>query len=142
MNRLQAAVSGVSPARERHLAWHRSHLPEMLTPGGAYYFVLVPADTPGELALIALEYVTDTGRPAGTLYASQLELISPRDPELTAGGPPQCPREIALLQRLRERATAAAHILPAIVPTGAAPEWARGTLSAEDRHTLWRAGGA
>jgi len=144
MKRLKAPTPTTPFARERHLAWHRSHLPEMLAPSGTYFFVLVPVDTSGELAQSEMEYVTDTGRPAGKLYANPLQLISPRDPELTAGGPAplHCPREMALIQRLCERATAAAHILPPIVSTGAAPPWSRGTISDKVRRTLWRAGGA
>jgi hypothetical protein len=109
-----------------------------------YYFLLVPAETSGSLALIEFEYVTDTGRPAGKLYANQLQLISPRDPELTVDDAVArpCPKEMALVQALARRAVAASYVLPRIVPTGTMPAWSRGAISAKDRQTLWRAGGA
>jgi len=138
------AVPTGTSGPELNLAWHRQHLPGMVALTSAYYFLLVPAETSGDLALVEYEVVTHTGRPAGKIYANPLQLISPRDPDLTASGPNplQCPREVALVRRLYERAAAASYILPRIVPTGAAPAWARGTISAKDRNSLWRAGGA
>jgi hypothetical protein len=129
---------------ELHLAWHREHLPGMVALTSPYYFLLVPVETPGNLALSEFDYITHVGRPAGTIYANPLQLISLRDPELTELGaaPVQCPREVALIQALHRRAAAASHILPQIVPTRARPPWARGTISGKDRQTLWRGGGA
>jgi hypothetical protein len=126
------------------LAWHREYLRGMVALTSAYYFVLVPAETPGDLALREFEFITHTGRPAGKIYANPLQLISPRDPDLTACGPlpVQCPRELALLLRLQQRSAAASYVLPKIVPSGAPPAWSRGTISTKDRQTLWRAGGA
>jgi hypothetical protein len=116
----------------------------MVALASPYYFLLVPADTTGTLALIEFEYVTHMGRPAGKIYANQLQLISPRDPDLTVdgGAPVQCPRELALLQALYRRASAASYVLPRVVPTATMPPWARGSISGKDRLTLWRAGGA
>lgn len=127
-----------------YLAWYCGHVPAMVAMTSAYYFLLVPVETTRQLALIEYERITHVGRPSGTLYISQLQLLSPRDPDLTVSGPPpiECPRERALLRRLQERATAASYVLPEIVPTGAAPGWARGMITARDRSTLWRAGGA
>lgn len=134
----------MSPSRSVHLAWHREHLSGMVALTSAYYFVLVPADTSGTLAMIEFEYVTHMGRPAGKIYANPLQLISPRDPDLTVDGAAsiRCPRETALIQALYRRAAAASYVLPRIVPTETMPPWARGTISGKDRHSLWRGGGA
>jgi len=133
-----------SSGADLHLAWHREHVPGMVALTSPYYFLLVPAETSGNLALIEFEYITHLGRPAGRIYANQLQLISPRDPELTVdgGAPVQCQRELALLQALHRRASTASYALPRIVPTATMPPWARGSISGKDRHTLWRAGGA
>jgi hypothetical protein len=138
------AVRTGTSGPELNLAWHRQHLPGVVAMTSAYYFLLVPAETSGDLALVEYEYVTHTGRPVGRIYANPLQLISPRDPELTAGGATslQCPKEMALVQTLYLRAGAASYILPRIVPTGTMPLWARGTISSKARHALWRAGGA
>ena len=48
-----------------HLAWHREHLHGIVALTSAYYFLLVPAETSGNLALIEFDLITQTGRPAG-----------------------------------------------------------------------------
>src|SRR6476620_818383 len=92
-------VATGSSGPELNLAWHRQHLPGMVAMTSPCYYPLVPAETSAELALVEYEYVTHTGRPAGRIYANPLQLISPRDPDLTAAGATsiQCPKEVTLI---------------------------------------------
>jgi hypothetical protein len=107
-------------------------------------YVLVPEDTGSNLALIELEVIGDSGRPRERLLTNQLQLASPRDPDLTLTGaePLFCERERALISHLLGRAKAASSVLPEIIPTGAPPPWSRFTVSPHVRRTLWKAGGA
>jgi hypothetical protein len=110
----------------------------------ALRYVLVPADTAAKLVLIDVEVISDAGRPYEKIKANPLQLASPRDPDLTLSQEKLlvCERETALLASLRTKALAASIVLPEIVPTEAPPPWARFTVSAHARLTLWRAGSA
>lgn len=130
-------------SRRFHLAWHQLHVPPMVL-GSLLLYVLIPEDTGSELALVEVGCISDTGRPGERLRANQLQLASPRDPDLTLSGtePLYCRRERALIANLVSRAKAASYVLPEIIPTGAPPPWSRFTVSRHARMTLWRAGGA
>ena len=107
-------------------------------------YVLVLEGMDSTLALVEVAVITDTGRPREMLHANQLQLASPRDPDLTLTGAESlfCEREKALISNLVGRAKAASYVLPEIIPTGAPPPWSRFTVSPHVRRTLWRAGGA
>jgi hypothetical protein len=106
-------------------------------------YVLIPEGTESKLALIEVDCITDTGRLRERLRVNQLQIASPRDPELTLSGAElYCERERALISNLVGRAKDASYVLPEILPTGAPPPWSRFTVSPHARRTLWRAGGA
>jgi len=95
-------------------------------------------------ARLAFHGGSDHGqRPKERFKVNSLQLVSPRDPELPAGGSAAvcCPREKTLIARLLERAGRAGS-LPEIVPTSFPPPWSRLSIAEFDRQTLWRAGGA
>jgi len=127
-----------------HLAWHQFHISPIVMGSLPLLYVLVPEGTDSKLTLIEVECISDTGRPREKLRANQLQLASPRDPDLTLSGaePLFCERERALIANLLNRAQAASFVLPEILPTGAPPSWSRFTVSPHARRTLWRAGGA
>ena len=107
-------------------------------------YVLIPEEMTGNLQHFSVDVITETGRPVlPRLTVNQLQVASLRDPDLTidGAGPLMCLKEFGLVQRLKGRAAAAAHILPEIVPTEARPKWSRYVMSAHQRGTLWRAGG-
>jgi hypothetical protein len=126
-----------------HLAWHQSHVASIVIGSLPLLYVLVPEGTDSKLALLELEVIGDSGRPREMLHTNQLQLASPRDPDLTLAGaePLLCEREKALISNLVGRAKAASYVLPEIIPTGAPPQWSRFTVSTHARRTLWRAGG-
>ena len=130
--------------RRFHLAWHQFHVSPIVIGSLPLLYVLVPEGTDSKLSLIELEVIGDSGRPREKLHANQLQLASPRDPDLTLSGaePLFCEREKALISNLVDRAKAASYVLPEIIPTGAPPPWSRFTVSPHVRKTLWRAGGA
>jgi hypothetical protein len=127
-----------------HLAWHQLHVSPIVIGSLPLLYVLVPEGMDSKLALVELEIIGDSGRPREMLATNQLQLASPRDPDLTIAGsePLFCERERALISTLISRAKAASYVLPEIVPTDAPPPWARFTVSSHVRRTLWRAGGA
>ena len=123
-----------------HLAWHQSHLVQMLR-GEGFWYVLVPETMGRALDYFRVQVIAGTGRPEReTIAANQLQLMSVRNPEIAEG---VCPREQAALQRLIENADTAAYILETIVLTQSPSAWARYPPMAErHRDFLWRAGGA
>jgi hypothetical protein len=127
-------------AERFHLAWHQSHLLQMLR-GEGLWFVLVPAGKGAKLDFFKVPVISDTGRPSDEdLIVNQLQLISVRDPTVESG---TCPKEQAVLRQLQSRAAGAAHVLDDIVLTESLPPWARyPSMSVGHLNTLWRAGGA
>jgi hypothetical protein len=109
--------------RRFHLAWHQSHVSPIVIGSLPLLYVLVPEGTDSKLSLIELEVIGDSGRPREKLHANQLQLASPRDPDLTLTGAESlfCEREKALISNLVGRAKAASYVLPEIIPTGAPP---------------------
>jgi|GEM_PF-5809551 len=126
-----------------HLAWHQLFIPGMVSGTVPLCYVLIPAGTPRALGLFTVEVITDSGRSKERFKVNPLQLVSPRDPRLPAGGTEAiyCSREKALVARMLERAGAAGS-LPEIVPTSCPPPWSRLSIPEFDRQTLWRAGGA
>jgi len=113
--------------------------------GEAITYVLIPEGTTDKLQFFDVDVITETGRPISPLLTvNPFQVASLRDPNLTidGAGPRLCLKECGLVQRLKERAAAAAHILPEIVPTDKPPNWSRYAMSPHRRETLWRAGGA
>jgi len=69
-----------------HLAWHQLHVSPIVIGSLPLLYVLVPEDMDSKLALIELEVISDSGRPREKLHMNQLQLASPRDPDLTLTG--------------------------------------------------------
>jgi hypothetical protein len=129
-----------------HLGWFQRHVSDFVLSAGTgpLFYVLVPEETDRGLRLLEVEVISENGRPGGTIKVNQLQLATPRDPELTQDSSKRrCPKEVHLITKLQERAQAAGlgHLLPDIVPTEEPPAWARFGLADSARKLLWRAGG-
>jgi hypothetical protein len=129
-----------------HLGWFQRHVSDFVLSAGTgpLFYVLVPEGTGRGLSLFEVDVISENGRPGGTIKVNQLQLATPRDPDLTQDVPRRrCAKEARLIAKLQERAKAAGlgHLLPAIVPTEEPPPWARFGLAETARKLLWRAGG-
>lgn len=102
-------------------------------------YALVPVELPAS-GQWYLERVDLNGRPMGKFPALPEFLRSLRRPEIPPGT--EDPREVRLIEHLKGRALAAAHVVPEIVATQRTPGWSKMRLPAQVIAELQRLGGA
>ncbi len=102
-------------------------------------YALVPVELPAGQQWY-LERIDLNGRPMGRFPAMPEFLRTLRRPEIDPGT--EDPVERRLIEHVKGRALAAAHVLPAIVATQRTPVWSKLRLPAEVVAVLQRLGGA
>lgn len=103
-------------------------------------YALIPADLGSFVGHLKFGTITEAGRPHEAILAMQYDLLSPRQPGIRPGE--EDPVERQLIQALQQRAQAAGHILPRIIPTTQTPGWSKMPLPREVVANLRRVGGA
>jgi hypothetical protein len=102
-------------------------------------YALIPAGLEPFVGHMRLETITDAGRPREAVHASHYELLSLRQAGVREGA--EDPLEKQLIHVLRDRATRAGIVLPAIVATTEMPGWSKMALPREVVGNLRRVGG-
>jgi hypothetical protein len=104
-------------------------------------YALVPADLEGFVGHMRFATISEHGRPLGEVLAHQGELLTLRQVDVPAGQKDDGV-EGQLLGRLKERAWAAHHVLPALCASTRTPAWSKMAVPRDVLWTLRRRGGA
>jgi hypothetical protein len=126
-----------------HLAYFRHNVDVFRTSPSptsqALAYALIPSHLFSFVEHQRFKTVSDSGRPGADVLASHYELLSLRRPDI-----PVDQRDVVeshLIQVLVQRAMAAGHVLPPIVPTLKTPAWSKMVLPRDLLGDLRRIGG-
>ena len=125
-----------STADAFHLAWYKLDVPRATE---YLVYTLVPAHLRAFKGTLRLRRISYSGIDVGEIVASAYDLASPRSPECPEGKVD--PKELELIRHLHVRAARVQIVLPNLVASRTARDWAKLAITAGDRQRLLVSGG-